>query len=203
MYYLYIFTGLVLLISLIADKGKTRIAVQISYNKIMKILPAFIKMLILVAIILSLVPEELIAKYLGVNSGLSGLLVGLFLGSITMMPGFIAFPLGGILLDKGVSYMNIAAFTTTLMLVGVLTYPVEKEYLGKKVTILRNTISFIIAVMITLITRIPMTLFEASFLGIKFSLIRLLVSLPLVILSSIWLGEYIERKNIVFQQDIE
>ncbi len=45
------------------------------------------------------------------------------------------------------------------------------------------------------ICRIPMTVFEASFMGIKFSLIRLIVSIPLVILSSIWLGNYLENKN--------
>jgi len=35
------------------------------------------------------------------------------------------------------------------------------------------------------ICRIPMTLFEISFMGVKFSMIRLLVSLPLVIVTSI------------------
>ena len=45
------------------------------------------------------------------------------------------------------------------------------------------------------ICRIPMTIFESSFMGIKFSLIRLIVSIPLVILSSIWLGNYLEKKN--------
>ena len=45
------------------------------------------------------------------------------------------------------------------------------------------------------ICRIPMTIFESSFMGIKFSLIRLLVSIPLVILSSIWLGNYLEDRN--------
>jgi len=35
------------------------------------------------------------------------------------------------------------------------------------------------------VCRIPMTIFEVSFLGIKFTLIRLLVSLPLIIVSSI------------------
>jgi uncharacterized membrane protein YraQ (UPF0718 family) len=41
------------------------------------------------------------------------------------------------------------------------------------------------------ICRIPMTIFEASFLGIKFTMIRLLVSIPLVIVSSIVLGNYL------------
>jgi uncharacterized membrane protein YraQ (UPF0718 family) len=46
------------------------------------------------------------------------------------------------------------------------------------------------------ICRIPMTIFEASFLGIRFSLIRLLTSIPLVIASSIWLGSYLEKRNM-------
>ena len=79
------------------------------------------------------------------------LLASLF-GSITIMPGFIAFPLCGILLEKGVPYMVLSAFTTTLMMVGVLTYPIEKQYLGHKVTILRNLISFGIALVVAVMT---------------------------------------------------
>jgi len=45
------------------------------------------------------------------------------------------------------------------------------------------------------ICRIPMTIFESSFMGVKFSLIRLIVSIPLVILSSIWLANYLENRN--------
>ncbi len=45
------------------------------------------------------------------------------------------------------------------------------------------------------VCRIPMTLFEASFLGIKFTIIRLVVSIPLVIISAFFLGNYLEKKN--------
>ena len=45
------------------------------------------------------------------------------------------------------------------------------------------------------ICRIPMIIFEASFMGIKFTLIRLVISIPLVILSSIWLGNFLENRN--------
>jgi uncharacterized membrane protein YraQ (UPF0718 family) len=45
------------------------------------------------------------------------------------------------------------------------------------------------------ICRIPMTIFEASFMGLKFTIIRLFVSLPLVIITSILLGDYLTRKN--------
>jgi len=45
------------------------------------------------------------------------------------------------------------------------------------------------------ICRVPMTLFEMSFMGIKFTFVRLAVSLPLVIVSSILLGNYLEKRN--------
>jgi len=45
------------------------------------------------------------------------------------------------------------------------------------------------------ICRVPMTMFEASFMGIKFTMIRLLISLPLVIITSILLGDYLTKRN--------
>ena len=50
------------------------------------------------------------------------------------------------------------------------------------------------------IVRIPMTIFEASFLGFKFSLIRLFVSLPLVILFAEILGKFLERRQYYIQE---
>ena len=43
--------------------------------------------------------------------------------------------------------------------------------------------------------RIAMTIFEASFLGIKFTTIRLLVSMPLVIITSLLLGSYLTKRG--------
>ena len=150
MYYLYPVTGLALLISIIIDRKKTLKAIKISCKKFIKILPAFLTMLILVSIVLFLVPDKAISNYLGNSYKFIGLILASFFGSITLMPGFIAFPLCGILLKKGVSYMVLAAFTATLMMVGILTYPVEKEYFGVKVTIIRNVISFLIALIVAL-----------------------------------------------------
>lgn len=45
------------------------------------------------------------------------------------------------------------------------------------------------------ICRVPMTIFEASFLGIRFSIIRLCVSLPLVIVASMVLGGYLAKRG--------
>lgn len=145
---MYSVTGLALLISLVIDREKTVAAIKISYKQFISILPAFLTMLILVSIVLFFVPDKMISSYLGNNEKFIGVILASFFGSITMMPGFIVFPLCGILLNKGVSYMVLSAFTTSLMMVGILTYPIEKEYFGVKVTIARNIISLITALIV-------------------------------------------------------
>ncbi|MDZ7792753.1 MAG: permease [Spirochaetia bacterium] len=45
------------------------------------------------------------------------------------------------------------------------------------------------------VCRIPMTLFEASFLGIEFTLIRYAIAVPLIVLSSELMGEYLQRRE--------
>jgi len=45
------------------------------------------------------------------------------------------------------------------------------------------------------VCRIPMTLFEMSFLGPGFTVVRYLVSVPLVIVTSEWLGTQLERRG--------
>lgn len=92
-------------------------------------------MLAVVALTLSLLPQELIVRYMGSDRPLLAALGGALGGSVTLMPGFIAFPLAGILLSKDVAGTALSAFTTTLMMVGILTFPVERRYLGARVTI--------------------------------------------------------------------
>ena len=139
-----------LLLSILKDKRKTVKALKIAWKKFKNILPAFIGMLVLVSIVLFLVPNEVILKYLGTQNLLDGLLIASFFGSITVMPGFIAYPLSGILLEQGVPYTVLAAFVTTLMMVGVVTFPVEQKFLGTKIAIVRNIIGLIIALIVSL-----------------------------------------------------
>ena len=154
MYFLYAVTSLAVVISLVADRQKTLRALRIAVKRFINISPRFLIMLVLISVVLFLVSDEVIARYLGSDNKYFAVLSASVLGSVTLMPGFIAFPLAGILLDKGVLYMVLSAFTATLMMVGVLTYPIEKAYFGIKVTIMRNTIGFFVALIIALMTGI-------------------------------------------------
>lgn len=148
---LYIITTVLVLLSLFSDRAKTIKGIKTGLKKFVKVLPVFVIMMILVALLQGFISDDLIAQYLGKSSGIAGMITALVLGSVTLMPGFIVFPLSGVLLSKGAFYMIIAMFTNATMLVGVLTFPVEKRYLGLKVSVIRNVIALIISLITGLI----------------------------------------------------
>lgn len=118
---------------------------------LLKLLPSFLSIIILVSVFLGLIPQETLIAYLGKESGMLGMAIAALLGSIALIPGFIAYPLGAMLLRNGVSYAVIAVFITTLMMVGVLTLPIEIKYFGVKASLLRNGLSLIGALLIGII----------------------------------------------------
>jgi len=148
---LWVITAACLLASLVADRRKTLAALRTAVIRLAKIMPAFLLMMVLFAAAITLVPQDVIRRLLGRDSGALGVAVAAIIGSLTLMPGFIAFPLAGALRAQGVPYMVLAAFTTTLMMVGVLTYPLERQYFGRNVTLIRNAISLLIAVVVAIV----------------------------------------------------
>src|SRR6056297_22261 len=51
------------------------------------------------------------------------------------------------------------------------------------------------------VCRIPMTLFEASFLGVDFTLIRYLTALPLIVVCSELMGGYLQRREYRIREE--
>jgi uncharacterized membrane protein YraQ (UPF0718 family) len=102
----------------------------------------------LVGLLLAVFDENFVSRLIGAESGILGTLLASLVGSITLIPGFIAFPTAKVLLDNGAGYVQIAVFVSTLMMVGVATVPVEIEYFGRRVTLLRNGLSFLVSFVI-------------------------------------------------------
>ncbi|MBN2281168.1 MAG: hypothetical protein JXQ65_11355 [Candidatus Marinimicrobia bacterium] len=145
-------TLVITLISLCFDREKTQNALRRAIKQMVQIMPAFLWMLIFMSLVLTVFSEEQIQKALVRDNIYLSLALAVSCGSLAIIPGFIAFPLCGILLEKGVAYMVISGFTTTLMMVGIVTFPVEKEYLGVRLGIVRNLISLLIAMITALAT---------------------------------------------------
>lgn len=135
-------TAILLLFSLLADRRKTMAGLKKGAMMFLNILPTLLNVLILVSVFLYAIPEPVLSRWLGHGTGWAGIGTAAVLGSVSLIPGFIAFPLGAILVRSGVSYQVVAVFITTLMMVGILTLPLEAKYFGWKVSIIRNVMSF-------------------------------------------------------------
>lgn len=143
-----IITGVLTLISFVVDYKKTIRGIKKGLLQFLKILPTLLTVIIIISVVLYFVSNELLIKYLGEGAGWEAYISSAILGSVSLLPGFIAYPLAGILVKTGVSYGVIAVFITTLMMVGVLTIPIEAKYFGMKVTLIRNALSFIGAIIV-------------------------------------------------------
>ena len=149
---LYTITVLLLGLSLLADPRKTGRALRVALKRFLRIVPAFAVMLVFVAVALHFVPEHLVARALASQSKWAAMSSAMGLGSVSVIPGFIVFPLCGVLRDRGALYMVLSAFSTTLMMVGVVTFPLEKGYLGVRLAFWRNAVALLIAVAVAIVT---------------------------------------------------
>ena len=140
---LYVIAGVGLLASLLKDRGKTVKALKKAWKAFEGILPQLLVVLILVAVTLAVLDTATIARYLGSGSGPLGVIIAALVGAITLIPGFVAFPAAAALLNAGAGATQIAAFVSSLMMVGVVTLPMEIKYFGKRAALLRNGFAFI------------------------------------------------------------
>jgi uncharacterized membrane protein YraQ (UPF0718 family) len=115
------------------------------------ILPQLLTVFLILAFALAIFKPETIQTLLGSESGVLGILGAALIGSVTLMPGFVAFPLAAALLKSGAGYMQLAAFVSTLMMVGIITIPVEKKTFGMKATIARNASAFVFSLVVAVV----------------------------------------------------
>lgn len=148
-FYILALTGLA--VSFYKSREKTKMALKKAWKSFENILPQFLAILIIIGVMLAILTPEQISKILGNESGWIGMLIAAAIGSITLIPAFVAFPLAAALLQNGAGYMQIAAFVSTLMMVGIITMPIEKQYFGKKATLVRNASALVFSLAVALI----------------------------------------------------
>ena len=148
-FYVLALSGLAL--SFFKSREKTKLAFKKAWKSFENLLPQLLAILIIIGVMLAVLTPEQISGLLGTESGWVGVLIAAAIGSITLVPAFVAFPLAAALLQNGAGYMQIAAFVSTLMMVGIVTMPLEKQYFGRKAAIARNGSAFIFSLVVALI----------------------------------------------------
>lgn len=147
---LFILATVALTVSWRKDREKTSKALQFAKKQLFNLLPSMLGIIGFIGLMLALVPREVIASFFG-NDSLLGILAISLIGSVTLIPAFIGFPLGASLIDAGASVTAVACFLTTVLMVGVVTAPMEMELFGKRFTIWRNAAGLVTALVIGII----------------------------------------------------
>lgn len=145
---IYGFLSICLIASLIKSKEKSKKAFRVAGKALLKTAPSLLTVLGIVGLTLGILTPETISKLVGAEAGFMATIVAAVLGAITLIPSLVAFPLAGSLLRSGATIMTISAFVTTMVMVGIVTAPMEIKTLGKKFTLLRNGLGFLAALVI-------------------------------------------------------
>jgi len=144
---MWVVSVVMLVISLVKRRERTFKSFKKAKQMMQNMMPQIILILLIIGYIMALLPQEVIKKMLGENIIISTVLSAI-VGAITIIPAFVAFPLVGSLIDNGASVVVGVSFLTTLTMVGVATFPIEKQEFGLKFAVLRNGVSFIFAIVI-------------------------------------------------------
>ena len=148
---IWVGTLIFLAISLVKDKVRTKQALKMALAMGKGMAVSILSIIFAIGLILTLLPPAEIAAFVSNQSVLLATVVAALFGTITLVPAFIAFSLVGTLVDAGVSVIPAVAFLTTLTMVGVVTFPLEKKEFGAKFTAVRNSLSFLFAIAIALV----------------------------------------------------
>ena len=146
-----VFVAACLALSLLKNREKTKTALRIAWNAVKRMGPSLLAVIAVIGLIVGFVPPKWIASSIGSESGFLGMLVAALLGSVLFIPALIAFPLAKSLLDMGAGVMSMAAFITTLTMIGFIFLPMEIKELGRRFAFLRNGLSLVAALIIAVI----------------------------------------------------
>lgn len=147
-YILYTLAVVMCFTSYLKNKEKTKRALIKACKSIENIMPQFLSIIVIVGLMLAIVDTNTISKLIGSESGFLGVLFSAILGSIVMVPTFVAFSTANTLLNSGAGYSQVAALVSTLTFVGIMTFTLEAKYIGKKAAFYRNFFAFLFSIIV-------------------------------------------------------
>ena len=117
--------------------GEHVVGLKSAGKLLLEITPLLIFAFIVAGMIRILIPQEIISRWVGAESGFRGLLIGSAIGGL--MPGgpFVSMPIAAGLLRTGASIGTMVALITAWSLLAVSRLPMEVGLLGWKFTLIR------------------------------------------------------------------
>jgi uncharacterized membrane protein YraQ (UPF0718 family) len=106
------------------------------------VIPLLVFAFIVAGMVQVLLPRELLAKWIGAESGMRGILIGTVAGGLSPGGPFVSLPIAAGLLRAGASIGTMVAYLTAWSLWAVARLPMEVGILGWKFTLIRLASTF-------------------------------------------------------------
>ena len=123
------------------------------------VLPA---VMILMGLFAVFVPDKTVTYYLGKASGIKGMLIAVFLGTLPTGPLYIAFPMVSMWLKKGASISNMIVFLSAWACIKIPQEIVELQFLGFKFMLLRLSLTIVFVMIMGVVIERIIKLSEAK-----------------------------------------
>ena len=145
-----------ILIAIAYSKGQGQhiTGLQSAFKMTVQILPLLIFAFIIAGMIQVLLPQQLVSKWVGAESGFRGILIGTVFGSLTPGGPYTAMPIAAGLLQTGASIGTMVAFMTGWSLWAFTRLPIEIGLMGWKFTGIRLACTFIFPIIAGLIANV-------------------------------------------------
>jgi len=119
-----------------------------------QILPLLIFAFIMAGMVQVLLPQELLSRWVGAESGLRGIFLGTIAGALTPGGPYVSLPIVAGLLKAGAGTGTMVAFLTAWSLIAVGRLPMEFGVLGWKFTAVRLACTFFFAPIAGVLARV-------------------------------------------------
>jgi len=133
---------ILLIIGYLKGEGQHTTGLKSALNMTVEILPLLIFAFIVAGMVQTLLPRELISRWIGEESGLRGILIGTVAGGLTPGGSYVSLPLVAGFLRTGASVGTMVAYLTGWSLWAVSRMPMEIGILGWRFVLARLTATF-------------------------------------------------------------
>lgn len=123
-------------------EGQHLIGLKAGLKLFTEILPMLIFAFIVAGMVQTLLPKELLSKWVGTESGIRGILIGTIAGGFSPGGPYINLPIAAALLKTGANIGTMVAFLTAWSLWAIARMPMEVGIMGWKFTVIRLTCTF-------------------------------------------------------------
>jgi len=130
---------------------RLKTAAKNTFGTLIMVIPMLLAVIGLMGLFETLVTPEMIHSIFK-GSAVTDTFIGTAAGAISVGQPFLSYAIGGELLDQGVSLYAVTAFILSFVTLGVIQVPLEWSLFGTRFTLLRNTLSFIFAFLISIAT---------------------------------------------------